>query len=257
MTVLRSGAAALLLLALVGCRRDPDAWPPAALKAERDACPALYGAPGMCACYADLLSRKLPLSRARTWTERGSPTTPEYADVFAAFVDSARSCAPHDPPGTWPAAVRELFVKGCLTGEGLTPRICECLRERFEPKLRSWEVAVNSFEVLAGRKSLAEYAKQFEGSEYLQCAALDDMPWGPLDRSKLVSQCEATGSMPPSLCTCYAERIMATTRLSDVARAELPGDAGVQAKTRFEASARAALRACLKPAKASAKVRRR
>jgi hypothetical protein len=72
-----------------------------------------------------------------------------------------------------------------------------------------------------------------------------------------VSKCEAGGLVSASVCRCYADRIVATTRLSDVARMELPGDAGVQAKTRFEATASEAMRACLQPARASAKVRRR
>src|SRR5262249_22741914 len=152
---------------------------------------------------------------------------------------------------------REFFVTGCLNGEGATRRICECVREKVEPKLRAWEVAVGSFEVLAGRKSQGDLGDLFGGRANLECFARDDVPWSKNDRESLVKQCQASGKIPASVCPCYAERVMSTTLLSDVARMELPGDAGTEARVRFEGRGREALLACLKPVKASTKKRRR
>jgi hypothetical protein len=149
-----------------------------------------------------------------------------------------------------------MFIKGCLTGQGATRSICECMSERAEQKLPSWEVPLSSFELLAGRKSRTDIGKLLAKEEYVSCFARDDVPWGDDGRERLLKRCE-TSTIPAEICPCYVDRIISTTKLSDVARSDLPGDAGALANALFERRAAEAIRACLRPAKASAKKKRR
>ena len=234
----------VLVFMLVGCKRDPNEWPPREVRDFEQSCPQSFGDVPLCKCIAPAIAKRVPYGRAGDFI-KASMEGAEFADVLLVLKEEIHRCARGREKEKWPERIRLGFMQGCMHKE-VTREACECVADVAEKNASFADYLGWGLDMKAGLPASAEMTALFTAEKAVRCI-MGGLKWTPDVKDKVMSQCRTELEGTEEECRCYADKMSQDISMSDFYVIGSGLDGGAEITARVEAKAPGWWHACTAP----------
>lgn len=236
---------AVLVIVLVGCKRDPNEWPPREVRDFELSCPQSFGDVKLCQCIAPAVAKRVPYGRAGEFVE-ASMQGAEFADVLGILKEEIQRCARGREKEPWPQRVRSGFIEGCMRKD-VTREGCACVADIAEKDVSFADYLGWGLDLKAGLPAPPELTALFTTEKAAGCLAGGmkwSAKWSAAVTEQVISQCLTEVGGTEEECRCYADKMSEVISMKDFYILGGGLDGGAEITARVEAQAPSWWQAC-------------